>query len=142
MSSTFIKLVLATLLAQGVLALDRVVYTPPPPAPTAGPNCKVTVYDIPSNNIDCTFFQETTTSTFYTECHGCALVTQGLGLGLPCRAVTTISGTATKNVTSCSPTPTPTPTPTGDCDEPDTDANGIIVDVDVKVDIGGGGEGL
>ncbi|EDU49895.1 hypothetical protein PtrSN002B_002875 [Pyrenophora tritici-repentis] len=131
MSSTFINLVLATLLAQGVHALDRVVYTPPPSAPTSGPNCTLTVYEIPSVNVDCTFLQATTTATSYTDCHGCALVTQGLGLGLPCRAITNVPGTTTKTVTSCSPTPTPT----GPCDEDD--------DEDDKSELGGeGGEGL
>ena len=51
----------------------------PTPAPTG---CTLTIYEFPPVETDCTFYQEKITSTAYTECHGCALKTIELGIGL------------------------------------------------------------
>ncbi|KAF2738467.1 hypothetical protein EJ04DRAFT_429090 [Polyplosphaeria fusca] len=67
-----------------------------------GANCTINFLKAPSFQTDCTFYQETSTSTAYTECNGCALHTRKLGLGFPCKTLTTVPGTAYQNVTSCS----------------------------------------
>ncbi|KAF2654138.1 hypothetical protein K491DRAFT_569628, partial [Lophiostoma macrostomum CBS 122681] len=53
---------------------------------------------------DCTFAAHTSTETVYTDCGGCALVTRRLGVGLPCRAVTTVPGNDSVTVTACAHT--------------------------------------
>ncbi|KAH3910839.1 hypothetical protein HBI56_004030 [Parastagonospora nodorum] len=74
----------------------------PTPTMTPQPTCTLTVFREPAFVQDCTFLQHTATATSYTDCHGCALETLVLGLGLPCHAVTNVPGTATTTVTACS----------------------------------------
>ncbi|KAI8937504.1 hypothetical protein NX059_005222 [Plenodomus lindquistii] len=59
------------------------------------------ILKIPSMETNCTFYETTKTATVYTDCHGCELQTKALGLGLPCRAMATVPGIATKTVTEC-----------------------------------------
>ncbi|KAH7073364.1 hypothetical protein FB567DRAFT_553964 [Paraphoma chrysanthemicola] len=46
------------------------------------PTCTLNVLKAPSFDVDCTFKQHTKTATAYTDCGGCALQTQVLGVGL------------------------------------------------------------
>ncbi|RMZ72319.1 hypothetical protein GMOD_00007341 [Pyrenophora seminiperda CCB06] len=78
-----------------------------PPAAVTTPGCAITMFELPPVQTNCTFYQETTTQTVYTECHGCTIKRVELGLGLPCQAVTNVPGTATKTVTACAGVVTP-----------------------------------
>ncbi|KAF2771736.1 hypothetical protein EJ03DRAFT_22894 [Teratosphaeria nubilosa] len=60
-----------------------------------------TVFHNPPTETDCTFYSNTTTSTYSIDCQGCDITTVRLGAGLPCQRKTTIPGTSTINVTSC-----------------------------------------
>ncbi|KAH9868315.1 hypothetical protein J1614_007387 [Plenodomus biglobosus] len=103
----FVTLVLAVFSAQ-------ILSTPLQPSSitswTPTPTCTLTIYKIPSVQTNCTFYETTQTATSYTECHGCALHTMALGLGLPCREIHTLPGTATTTATQCQLGATPTPT--------------------------------
>ncbi|KAF2814644.1 uncharacterized protein BDZ99DRAFT_458642 [Mytilinidion resinicola] len=94
----------------------------PSPLPDADSTCTITTRKRPSFETNCTFYAKTKTWTRYIDCGGCALTTKYYGLGLPCRASTTIEGVAHVTETSCeasrptelmdgvaSVTPTPTP---------------------------------
>ncbi|KAH9809529.1 hypothetical protein Tdes44962_MAKER06137, partial [Teratosphaeria destructans] len=64
-------------------------------------SCTTTVFHNPPTETDCTFYSNTTTSTYSIDCQGCDITTVRLGAGLPCHQETTIPGTSTINVTSC-----------------------------------------
>jgi hypothetical protein len=52
------------------------------PMSTAAPTCTIIFFKEPSFKTDCTFTQSTSTVTVYTDCGGCALETERLGVGL------------------------------------------------------------
>ncbi|KAL6712329.1 hypothetical protein ACN47E_000206 [Coniothyrium glycines] len=72
---------------------------------TLPPACTLNILKMPSFETDCTFRDTTSTSTSYTDCGGCILKTEALGLGLPCRTVTTVPGVTIETVTACKRVP-------------------------------------
>ncbi|KAF2254604.1 hypothetical protein BU26DRAFT_447489 [Trematosphaeria pertusa] len=89
--------------------LSATVISSPILTPAPEPTCMLAILKQPSFESDCTFHAKTRTKTVYTDCGGCGLETKMLGLGLPCRTLTTIPGVAYETVTSCcSEKPAPT----------------------------------
>ncbi|KAH9863519.1 hypothetical protein IAQ61_009797 [Plenodomus lingam] len=78
-----------------------------PDGPTPTPTCTLKIFEFPPVQTECTFYENTVTATSYTECHGCAIQTVVLGLGLPCRKIDYLPGDTTTTVTQCSTTPLP-----------------------------------
>ncbi|KAF2856637.1 hypothetical protein T440DRAFT_512651 [Plenodomus tracheiphilus IPT5] len=98
MFSLIITLVLA---AFSVQTLSSPLHPSSNTSWTPSPTCTIELLKIPSVETNCTFYETTQTATVYTDCHGCELQTMALGLGLPCRAIHTVPGTATKTLTEC-----------------------------------------